>query len=167
MHRALLSARSERGEHTHCRTRFGGHRHPPPLPPTTQDGEVLLFDSAVAHPGGVTFVPGRTLLAEALERGVLGMHPGSVADVICVDAAAGSDSELGIVQPPLPDILQQRARTNWEAELQAKAPPLIAPREPPPALPAAISVSRWHMRVVTVTEGVIPLELHGLWRLDW
>ncbi len=141
--------------------------HPPPLLPTTQNGEVLLFDSSVAHRGGITFVPGRTLHAEALERGVLGLHPGSVADVVCMDAAAGSDSELGIVQPPLPDALQQLARTKWEAELQAKAPPLIAPRESLPPLPPAASLSRWHVRVVSATEGVIAMELHGRWRLDW
>ena len=94
---------------SHCRSPSLGH--PPPLLPTMQNGEVLLFDSSVAHRDGVTFVPGRTLHAEALERGVLGLHPGSIADVVCVDAAAGSDSELGIVQPPLPDILQQCART--------------------------------------------------------
>jgi len=141
--------------------------HPPSLLPTTQNGEVLLFDSSVAHRGGITFVPGRTLHAEALERGVLGLHPGSVADVVCTDAAAGSDSELGIVQPPLPDALQQLARTKWEAELQAKAPPLIAPRESPPPLPPAASLSRWHVRVVSATEGIIPMELHGRRRLEW
>ena len=147
---------------SHCRSPSLGH--PPPLLPTMQNGEVLLFDSSVAHRDGVTFVPGRTLHAEALERGVLGLHPGSIADVVCVDAAAGSDSELGIVQPPLPDILQQCARTKRETELRAKPPPLIAPREPPPP---ATSLSRWRVRVVSATEGVIPMELHGRWRLDW
>ena len=80
----------------------------------TQDGEKLIFDSSVAHRDGIAFVPGRTLHAEALERGVLGLQPGSAADVLCVDVDAGSDSELGIMQLPLSDALKERACARWE-----------------------------------------------------
>ena len=113
-------------------------------------------------------MPGRTQHAEALERGVLGLLPGAVADVVCGDADAGCDSELGIAQPPLSEALKQRARERWEAEQRAKPPRLVEPSEPPPPPPPPpTSLARWRIRVDYVSEGVIPMELHGRTRLQW
>jgi len=108
------------------------------------------------------------LHAEALERGVLGLRPGSVAEVVCVDEGAGSDIELGIEQRILSEYLKERTCTKWEAEQRAKPHPLIASREPhflPP--PPPTSLSRWYIRVDMATEGVNLMELHGCSRLDW
>ena len=106
-----------------------GGRHGP--------AEILLYDSDHGFPHGLCMAHGRTLHAEALDRGLLGLKEGSVADLFCLEAAAAADSVLGIEQP--------------------------VPVEPLPDAPEG--VTRWRLRLESVASADTPQEMDGARRL--
>mmetsp|Transcript_10782 Transcript_10782/g.34568 ORF Transcript_10782/g.34568 Transcript_10782/m.34568 type:complete len:358 (+) Transcript_10782:51-1124(+) len=142
--------------------------------PEEEGGERLIFDSASVQPGGVSFTLGETLHAEVLERAVLGLPPGSVADVICTDAAAASDSLLRIEPPPLGPLATETVtavqRKQFSEQIGAsfieeKNAEVLAEAKAwrPPA-----TMTRWNVRLDSATAGVVPAFItYPPERLDW
>jgi len=95
--------------------------------PDEKGGETLVYDSSTAAPSGLRFTMGETLHAEVLERGVLGMPPGSVVNVICTDVDAGSDTVLRIAPPALGPIATEKVIMISKKDFGAKIGASIMP----------------------------------------
>lgn len=138
--------------------------------PDTQP-ERTLFSS---KPDGLRFVLGFTQHAEVLERAVLGLEPGAVADVVCTDVDAATDPILGITPPPLSDAAVAMVTEAQHKIFAAQAGSSIVPernaecaREARAWRPPA-TMTRWRVRVDSVAPGVVPVDItQPRERLDW
>eukprot|EP00316_Scyphosphaera_apsteinii_P020551 CAMPEP_0119318280 /NCGR_PEP_ID=MMETSP1333-20130426/45950_1 /TAXON_ID=418940 /ORGANISM="Scyphosphaera apsteinii, Strain RCC1455" /LENGTH=353 /DNA_ID=CAMNT_0007324425 /DNA_START=25 /DNA_END=1086 /DNA_ORIENTATION=- len=137
------------------------------------NGEELVYDSDKTMPSGVKFTVGQNFHAEVLDRGVLTLTPGTVANVICIDAQQGYDEVLNLRMPNLPESATKTIKERRHEELMAHEPHMMQDKEvefwqeaakwKPPE-----SMTRWHLRIDSVTPGVIPVYM--TWpeeRLGW
>jgi len=135
--------------------------------------EELVYDSAKKYPSGLKFVVGQNLYAEVLDRGVLGITPGSVVNVICSDELAATDKLLGIEAPELCEKAVERVIEVQMREFANHEPSIIKEKNDEFAQEARAwrppkSITRWNIRLDSATEGVVPVYLR--WpeeRLDW
>ena len=136
--------------------------------------ECIIFDSKLKHPNGITFILGFSKHAEALERSVLNLATGSVADLVCIDEDAATDDLLRIRPTPLgpeavalvselqakefaqkieSSIIREKAQ-EYERQAQAWQPPK--------------TMTRWHVRLDSATPGVVPAHIvDPRERIDW
>ncbi|KAL3919026.1 MAG: hypothetical protein SGPRY_005784 [Prymnesium sp.] len=132
-----------------------------------------VFNTESSHPTGIRFIVGRTMYCEAIERAVVGVQPGAVLDVFCTDMDAACCPVLGFQSSRLPE----GAREMWSDPggpiglLQgAMDPPSMMVPKPedtrPPWQPPC-SVTHFHVKVDSVTEGQIPMLMAPVDRLRW
>jgi len=108
-----------------------------------------------------------------VERAVIAMKPGSVLDCFCTDMEAASCPETGFKPSRLPE----GARRTWEAPngpigvLQGaiQPPPMIAPKpeDTSPAWQPPRSVTQFHIKLDSATDGPVPMLMDPYERLEW
>ena len=142
---------------------------------TPGDDGVLreVYNTEDKWPRGVRFTIGRTTYCEAVERSLVAMKPGSVLDCFCTDMEAACCPELGFKSSRLVD----GAREMWEsprgplAALQGALdpPPMIPPKpeDVKPVWQPPQSVTVFHIRLDTASDGVVPMLLEPYERLEW
>lgn len=130
-----------------------------------------VFDTQKEHPKGISFIVGRTCYCEAVERAVVGMAPGSVFALFCTDMEAASCSELGFKASPIPE----GARKIWHKPegplgvLQGALEPLNSAKsdEIPPLWQPPLSLTHFHIKLDSTTNGPKPMLMIPAERLDW
>eukprot|EP00966_Prymnesium_polylepis_P066535 1544520-Prymnesium_polylepis.2 len=132
-----------------------------------------VFNTEDKHPKGISFTCGWTTYCEAVERAVIAMKPGSVLDCFCTDMEAASCPETGFKPSRLPE----GARRTWEAPngpigvLQGaiQPPPMIAPKpeDTSPAWQPPRSVTQFHIKLDSATDGPVPMLMDPYERLEW
>ena len=138
------------------------------------DGELYeVYRSKDKHPRGLRFEFGRSLHSEALERTIALCKPGSVIDSVCTCPDMTADPTLGIAAKKLSD----GAKERWQhpcgpignAQGAIKEPPIMQPKpedvEPPWRPPDYVTL--FHVRLDSVTEGVIPMYQDSYERIEW
>jgi len=138
------------------------------------DGQLYeIYRSKDKHPEGIRFEYGRNMQSEALERSLAFCKPGSVIDSFCTDPWMILDAQLGVV----PKKLKPGAKEKWQhplgpvgnAQEAIKDAPMMEPKPEdtlPPWQPPEY-VTLFHIRLDSVTEGVIPMYQDSYERIEW
>jgi len=138
------------------------------------DGQLYeIYRSKDKHPQGLRFELFRNLHSEALDRTLIFCKPGAVIDSFCTDPEMTADATLGIVARALPD----GAREKWQhpcgpvgnAQGAIREAPIMQPKPedvPPPWRPPEM-VTLLHVRLDSVTEGVVPMYQDSYERIEW
>ena len=137
------------------------------------EGELAVFDSTVAHPHGVRVAVGLDRHAEVLHRAVLNVQPGAVLDVVCTDDVQARDPLLLIEPPALCERAVQRIVQEQRRGFATRSPSVVPEHEAELRAEAAAwsppaTQTRWHIRIDSCTEGVVPCFI--TWpeeRLQW
>jgi hypothetical protein len=138
------------------------------------DGKLYeIFRSKDKYPQGLRFEYGRNLYSEALERTIAFCKPGSVIDSLCTDPEMSADPTLGIVAKKIPE----GACEKWQhprgpvgnAQGAIAETPMFEPKpeDVPPRWRPSEYVTLFHVRLDSVTEGVIPMHQDSHERIEW